>query len=425
MKKKSFPLGLFLIVRRSLTQHLLSTLITSFSIALGVGLLMALFSLNRQTYQAFTGGNAGFDAVLGARGSPLQLVLNTVFHLETSPGNIPWSLYQEMQQHPMIELAIPYALGDNYQGFRMVGTTPELFTRFEYRQGQKFQIQDGGRFFDERRQEAVIGSYVAQKTGLKVGSEITPYHGLSFDEDSAHHEHYLVTGILKSTNSPSDHVIWIPIEGIFRLGGHVLQGSGKEIYVPKKNEKIPDIHKEVSAVMLKFKSPEAGFLLSQKINKQGVIATLAWPISGTMAEFFERMGWVHLVLEGIAYLMILVASASILSSLYNTMNERKREFAILRTLGAKRRTLFSLLILEATSIAFIGIFLGYLFYVLLLSGIGFFLQTRIGIFLDLTAFHPILILAPLGTLALGAISGIIPAWKAYQTDVASLITPTS
>lgn len=140
--------GLPLIVRKSLRQHLLSTVITIVSVALAAGLMMAVFAIDSQTYKAFTGGPMGFDAVLGARGSQLQLVLNSIFHLETSPGNIPWQLYTTIKEDPRVELAIPYALGDNYRGYRMVGTVEEILTRFEYQPGQKFSLQPGGRIFD-------------------------------------------------------------------------------------------------------------------------------------------------------------------------------------------------------------------------------------------------------------------------------------
>src|SRR5438552_2802377 len=176
-----------LMVRRSLRHHFLSTLITSLSVALAAGLVMAVFAIRTQTYQAFTGGPVGFDAVLGARGSQLQLVLNTVFHLETSPGNIPWSLYTAMKTNSMVKLAVPYAVGDNYQGYRIVGTTDEMFTRFEYQKGRTFHAASG-RFFDSSRREAVLGSYVSDKTGLAVGSTFNPYHGLVFDPKMRHEE---------------------------------------------------------------------------------------------------------------------------------------------------------------------------------------------------------------------------------------------
>ena len=128
--------ALLLIVRRSLREHALSTTVTVFSAALASGLVMAVFAVAAQSRAAFAGGPVGFDAVLGARGSATQLVLNTIFHLETSPGNIPWSLYTEVRDDRAVTLAIPYAVGDNYRGLRIVGTTAEIFTKFEYVKGQ-------------------------------------------------------------------------------------------------------------------------------------------------------------------------------------------------------------------------------------------------------------------------------------------------
>ena len=171
--------GLWLIVSRSLRQHALSTAVTACSVAMAAGLVMAVFAIKSQTYDAFTGGSNGFDAVLGARGSQLQLVLNTVFHLETSPGNIPWSMYQAIAQDDGVALAVPYAVGDNYQGFRIVGTTPDLFEKFPGEGG--IRVESGGRFFTADAREAVVGSVVAQRTGLTTGATVNPYHGLIFD----------------------------------------------------------------------------------------------------------------------------------------------------------------------------------------------------------------------------------------------------
>jgi len=331
--------GFILLVRRSLTQHALSTLVTVISVALASGLVMSVFSIKTQTYNAFTGGPVGFDAVLGARGSQLQLVLNTVFHLETSPGNIPWMMYQTIQKDPNVELAVPYAVGDNYRGFRIVGVTDKIFSDFEYQKGRRFQVKPGGQFFNPERREAVIGSFVAQKTGLDVGSKFNPYHGLIFDEKMRHAEEYEVVGVLEPTNSPSDRLIWVPIEWFYRTTGHVLRGKG-EIYEPEPGEEIPDEHKEVSAVMLKLKNPQSGFILDQIINKQGKVATLAWPIGRVMAELFDKIGWVNRILSVVAYLVVFIAAGSILASIYNTINERRREFAILRALGARKKHRF-------------------------------------------------------------------------------------
>lgn len=416
--------ALAMIVRRSLRRHALSSAVTILAVALASGLVMSVFSIQSQAYDAFTGGEVGFDAVLGARGSQLQLVLNTVFHLETSPGNLPWSLYEEIRKDPRVSLAIPYALGDNYRGFRIVGVSDQLFTDFEFRKGVKFRAQPGGRFFDPARMEAVIGSFVAQKTGLRVGSTFNPYHGVAFNPAEKHAEEYVVVGVLEPTNSPSDRVIWIPIEGVYRMGGHVLRGSGEQ-YTPKPNEQIPDANKEVSAVMLKLKTPTAGFALDQLINKQGKVATLAFPIGTVMADLFEKIGWMNRVLELVAYLVVLVSAGAILASIYNTINERRREFAILRALGARRSIVFSAIVLESGLIAGLGAIGGFVVYALILGGAAIVIREQTGVVLDIFSRQPALWLTPLCMIVVGAIAGIVPAWKAYATDVAENLSPHS
>lgn len=417
-------MSLMSIVRRSLRQHALSSFVTIVSVALAAGLTMSVFAINSQTYDAFTGGKVGFDAVLGARGSQLQLVLNTVFHLETSPGNIPWSLYKEISEDPRVTLAIPYAVGDNYQGYRIVGTTQEMFTKFTYREGQGFVLKPGGRVFDESKKEAVLGNYVAEKLGMTVGSTFTPYHGLQFSEREKHSDEYTVVAVMEPTNGPSDRVLWIPIEGIYRMAGHVLRGSGKPIRATP-GEPIAEEHLEVSAVMLKLRNPQAGFILNNQINQQGKVATLAWPIARVMAELFERIGWVSRILTMVAYLIVVVAAGSILASIYNTMNERRREFAILRALGARRTTVFSAIVLEASTITTIGALLGFLVYGAVLAAAFVIVRAQTGVVLDAFRFDPALWMTPVGMIALGALAGLVPAFKAYRTDVASNLTPLS
>lgn len=411
------------IVWHSLRQHRLSTAVTVVSVALAVGLATSVFTLADQTRRAFTGGPIGFDAVLGARGSPLQLVLNTVFHLETSPGNIPWSLYRQIESTPGVELAVPYALGDNHQGFRIVGTTPELFTDFEYQEGRKFQVRPGGRLFDEAYREAVVGSFAAQRTGLRVGSKFNPSHGLFYEPGTEHAEEYVVVGVLEPTNSPSDRVIWIPIEGIFRMSGHVLRGADATGYAARAGEAIPDEHKEVSAVMLTFDTPRTGIMLDGLVNRQGKVATLAWPIPGVIAQFFDKLGWVVQILELVAYLVVVVAAASILAAIHNTMNERRREFAILRALGARRSIVFGVIVLESTTIAALGSLVGYGVYVGILLVARALVREQTGVVLDLAYYHPALWAVPAGMVGLGALSGVLPALKAYATDVATHLQP--
>ena len=201
-----------------------------------------------------------------------------------------------------------------------------------------------------------------------------------------HDEQYTVVGVLEPTNSPSDRVIWIPIEGIYRLEGHVLRGSGEE-YVAQPGQEIPDVHKEVSAVMLKFRNPQIGFMMDATINKQGKVATLAWPIGAVMAGLFDKIGWMNQILALVSYLVVLVAAGSILASIYNSINERRREFAILRSLGARRKTVFTVIVLEAASIAALGVIIGFIVYGAIFTSASAIVRAQTGIVLDLLQFH--------------------------------------
>ncbi|MCC6234382.1 MAG: ABC transporter permease [Verrucomicrobiales bacterium] len=398
-----------LMVRKSLRQHLLSTLITAFSIALAGGLLMSVWVVKDQSQTAFTGVNAGFDAVLGARGSKLQLVLNTIFHLEESPGNIPASDYHEIRANPAVQVAIPIALGDNYLGYRVVGTTTNLFTDVEHTPGRRFDLA-AGRVFDPGLREAVVGSFVATRLGMKVGDRFQPYHGLIFNPDDQHAESYVVVGVMRPSNTPADRVVWIPLAGVQLMAGH-----------------DPKAASDLSGVLVKFKS--TSLLTARQLellyNKQGNRLTFAWPIAQIVSQLFNKIAWVDRVLALVAYLVALVAAGSILVSIYNTMKERRRDIAILRALGARRGTLFAAIILEAMAIAALGMVFAFGVYLAILTGVAAVVRAQTGVVLEPWVLHPVMALAPLGMIGLAALSGLLPAWKAYQTPVAENLVPQS
>ena len=168
------------IARNSLRQYALSTAITSLSIGLAGALLLSVWVIKDEARTTFAQIDSGFDAVLGARSTKLQLVLNAIFHLEASPANIEMEDFQEIARNPNVALAVPIAMGDNYRGFRVVGTAPEMFTQVEYAEGKKHKVHAPGRLFDPTLREAVVGSFAAQKLRLKRGDHFHPYHGLNF-----------------------------------------------------------------------------------------------------------------------------------------------------------------------------------------------------------------------------------------------------
>jgi putative ABC transport system permease protein len=397
------------IVLKSLRQHALSTAVTAVSIALAAGLMMAVWSVKSQSQETFKQVTGGFDAVLGARSSKLQLVLNAVFHLEASPANISQNDFESIRKHPAVALAVPIAMGDNFRGYRIVGTTLEMFA-VEYAPGRRLAPRKPGRLFDPTLREAVVGSFAARKLGLKPGTRFHPYHELNFVEHESHeHEdEYVVVGVLEPSNTPADRVIWIPLEGMQTMTGHEADKAS-----------------EVSAVLVKLHSPVMGQALDQQYNKKGERLTFAWPIANTMVDLFNKIGWFDRVLALVALLVAVVAAGSVLASIYNSMNERRRQIAILRALGARRQTVAATVVLEAVAIALIGVALGFGVYLAILTAAAGVIRAQTGVVLEALNWHPVLVWAPLGLVALSAVAGLVPAIKAYRTEVAEHLAPTT
>jgi putative ABC transport system permease protein len=397
-----------LIVYRSLRQHLFSTLVTAGSLALAAGLLLSVWMVKAQAQRSFLQTTTAFDAVLGARGSKLQLVLNAIFHLEASPGNLSWQDYEAIRRHPAVQAAVPIAVGDNLRGFRIVGTTPAMFTDVEYGPGRRYAVEPGGRQFDPAAKEAVVGSFAARRLHIAVGDTFHPFHGLAYDPKAQHADVFTVVGILAPSNTPLDRVVLIPIEGVQKMSGH-----------------DPRAATDISAVLIKLKSPSAGFMLDLMINKQGNRLTFAYPVGAILADLFDKIGWFDRVLALIAYLVALVAAASVLASIYNSMSARKRDIAILRALGARRRLVFGAVVAESACIGALGAAAGFAVYALLFSVVAGIIRAQTGVVLTLTELHPVLWIAPVGLIGLCALGGVIPALKAYRLPVAENLAPVS
>ncbi|HYE32490.1 MAG TPA: FtsX-like permease family protein [Methylomirabilota bacterium] len=396
------------IILSSLRQHALSTWIAAVSLALAAGLLTSIWCIKDQSRAAFENSGAGFDAILAARGSKLQIALNSLFHLDESTGNINWSDYEQIRSNAAVQLAVPFAVGDSYEGYRIVGTLTNFITDVEYRRGQRFEMQSG-RVFDQTLREAVVGSFVADRLGLKVGDHFHPAHGVG-REAHDHDDEYLVVGILKPSNTPADRAIYIPVEGLQLMSGH-----------------DPKTAEQISAVLIKFKANSAlvGRQLDNLYNKEGSRLTLVWPIGFVLAQLFERIGWFDRALTLVAGIVALVAIGTILASIYNTMSARRRDIAILRAIGASRSRIVTWIVLEAATIGLIGVVLGLVVHVALMAGAASLLRAQTGVVLNPFEWHPILVVAPISLLALSALAGFAPALKAYCTDVAANLTPLS
>ena len=400
-------LGLiFFLALKGFRQHMFGSLVAAFSIALAGGLLLGTLKIQKQTKSSFNNASGGFDAVLGARGSKLQLVLNALFHLDSSPGNLSWEQYELIKNTPGVKEAYPIAVGDNYLGYRLVGTDPQLFYRHEWKKGEKYKLQSG-RVFSEMAKEALVGSFVAERLKLKIGDRFQPYHGLNFKEDAQHQDVYVVVGLLEATGTPSDKVIWVPIKGIQLMEGHDAEMA-----------------KSVSAVLLSLRGA-TGFNLEIKYNRQGNQATFAWPVAATLASFFEKMNWFRRVLEVISYVIAVVGILMVSSTMRSSINERKRDFAILRSLGSSRMVVT-------------GVILGHTFIISLLGAVS-----SIGIMQGIWWVTESLIVEETGVLLgsmglglqdFGVLAGVVVTgllgglWSAayvYRSDLARNLQPTA
>ena len=398
---------IFLLAWRGLRQHAFSSFVAAFTISMAGGLFLSTWKIKEEAQKAFVNSSGGFDAVLGARGSKLQLVLNGLFHLEASPGNLTWEQYELIRDTRGVKEAYPIAVGDNYRGFRLVGTLPTLFTEHQWKQGRNYEVRQGGRIFTDNAKEALVGDFAARKLGLTVGSQFHPYHGLDFDETKRHEDLYVVVGLLEPTGTPADKVIWIPIKGIQQMEGH-----------------DPAAAQSVSAVLLSLRGA-AGFQLDMRYNKRGNQATLAWPVAATLASFFERLSWFEEILSLVAFLVAFIGALIIFATLRTVMNEKKREFAILRCLGASRMVVTCVVLSQSLLLAVFGALGSLLAY----GGIGFLaarlIREQTGVVMESMsidlAYHFFL---P-GGLAIGLMSGLAPAFQAYRSSLSDNLSPRS
>ena len=423
-------MSLFRIVFKNLRQRALSSALTSLSIALGVAVVVAILTVKEQSQAAFAQSAFGYDLIVGAKGSELQLVLNTVYHLEKSPGNIPYGLYKELAADKRVKMAVPVAVGDSYHGFRLVGTSDRFLKEFEVLPGRSFELS-AGRVFDfsedrldhvmnappdhdhgahEMPFEAVVGSAAAAATGLGAGSTFVASHGI--DEGpgvTAHEEKWTVTGVLRPTGTPNDRAIFINLESFFAIKGHPK--PGQEGRGP-----------EISAIIVKSKGNLAArdlvYTLGRRTDAMGVLP------GAVVGRLFEWFGNVNALLIAVSILVIVVGGVSILVSIYNSMSERRRPIAILRALGARRSTILAIILMEATTLCLIGGLSGVVGGHFLAEAAGRVLRSQAGLSITGWAFHPLEGAVIGSLLILGILVGLLPALKAYRSDISKGLNPS-
>lgn len=395
----------------------LTTVLTILSVALAVGLIAAVLTLREETRRRFEEEGQAFDLVIGGKGgSPLQLVLSAVYFMDSPPGNISVEEWHKLEaDKEYVEAAFPISLGDTYNSFRIVGTVKELFnhswtnTYGEVR--TPFKLKEGEYF--AAPMQAVIGATVARETQLAVGDTFISTHGLiempeglGFEDHSDHP--YTVVGILENSNSPFDRAIYTPLESVWNAHeDHTETAAGEHV----------DPHSEVTAVLVQLESPAYRYQYKDQILRTtSVVAAI--PIEEISNLYDKLLGTAKTVLLSIGYLVVVISAISIMIGLYLSILQRRRDLAIMRALGASAGEIFGCVLIEAFLVTVLGIISGWLLGNVVTFALGRVLEQKFGMVISTFGIVPDELTAFATVALVGILAGVLPAWQAYDSDVA-------
>ena len=440
---------------RNIRQRLLTSLLTALSLALGVALVVATLVTGGIVKQAFESGSGlGYNMIVGAKGSPLQLVLNSVYLVSKPIENISWDFYQQFlpaAERPdgvdgtfaaSTKTAVPICMGDYYRGFRVIGTNTAYFDRLTIGDGRPFAFSGGRNFRNDEFFGGVLGATVAAKLGLKPGDPFAPTHGA---DDGKVHDPFTVTGVLARTDTPVDRGVFVNMEGFYLQDGHAKPVEGEEASGKRKAESegdaegshehglhahvpLPFAQREVTALLLDTASlpglpPELMAMGLRTAINEGRDGQAALPIAEIrlLLDLFVRP--LELLLLLVTTLVVIVSAIGILVSMVGSSLERSRDVAIMRALGARRSHVLVVVLIEAVLLAVGGGLAGWVLGHLLVGAIGPLITTNAGVSASIFSAAPRgeLLLVPF-LVGLAILAALLPALAAYRTDVAKWLS---
>ena len=403
---------------KSLHNRKLTTFLSVLSIALSLALFLGVEKMRKGTQEGFTNTISNADLIVGARGGPLQLLLYTIFHIGTPTNNIRFSSYEKIKELRIIDWVIPVSLGDSYRGHRVIGTDENFYKHYQYRGDQKLKLKTGkwtSNLFD-----VVIGSKVAANLSHKINDHLVLTHGVG-DKSLMKHEQspFVVSGILESTSTPIDQSVFITLHGMEAM--HIGWQGG----VPDYNEKIDYnsmqkdsiVINQITAFIVKSKNRIALLGLQRYISQFENEPLMAIIPAMTLGELWKMMSYLENVFFAISFCVLLVGLLGIIIALYTSLNERRREMAILRSVGASLRQILSLLILESFILTLSGIFFGFILIYLIIGVARPFIEAKFSLYIPFTAPDAKELIFALLLVGLGTIVGVIPAIKAYRNSL--------
>ncbi|EHR4992946.1 ABC transporter permease [Vibrio parahaemolyticus] len=407
---------------KSLMNRKATAVLTIMTVAISVILLLGVERIRTQAKDSFANTISGTDLIVGGRSGQVNLLLYSVFRIGNATNNIDWKSYQEFSQHRAVDWAIPISLGDSHKGFRVMGTNHSYFEHYKYGSKQPLTFSKGKEF--NGLFETVLGSDVAKQLGYQIGSEIIIAHGIS-DVGFSRHDKlpFKVVGILAPTGTPVDKTVHVSLEAIEAI--HVGWESGARLG-PTPDAKVLQERdfqpKQITAMLVGLKSRIQTFALQRQINNYPKEPLSAIMPGVALHELWGMMSVAEQALMAVSGFVVIAGLFGMLSSLLTSLQERRREMAILRAMGARPRHVFSLLISEASLLTAAGIVTGVLGLYAILALLQPLIQQHYGINLTLSTLSAYEWMLLSFVQCAGIVIGFIPAFRAYRQSLSDGMT---
>ena len=390
---------------------------TVLAIGLSVALFLGVEKVRTGAKASFADTISGTDLIIGARSGSVQLLLYSVFRIGNATNNVTWTSYQHMAERDEVDWIVPISLGDSHRQFRVMGTSQAFFEHYKYRRDRSLEVQEGVVMSDLF--DAVIGSDVASALGYAAGDPIIVAHGLA--SFALHDDQpFRVAGILAKTGTPVDRTVIVSMEAIEAIhvdwrSGAKIPGQTTPVDVIRQMDLTP---KAITAALIGVKSPLQTFALQRAINEYPEEPLLAILPGVALQELWQIVGIAETALLGVSAMVVVTALIGMMATMFSSLNERRREMAIFRAVGARPGTIMGLLLLEAVLMAAIGAALG---LGLLYAGLVIaqpIMDQAFGLWLPIKAPGLLEIRVLAGVVVAGAIVSLVPAIRAYRLSLA-------
>ena len=402
--------------------------LVAFSIGLSTFLLLGFERVRADVRESFSQSVSGTDLIVGARTGGVQLTLYSIFHLGGATNNIRMDSLQALEQNRSVAWVVPLSLGDSHHGFPVLATTPQFFTRFQYGYRQRLRLASG-RLFDgslDELYDTVVGAEVADALGYRLGQHITLSHGAGAPGDMEHADKpFTVVGILQRTGTPVDRTVHISLEAMEAIhldwaGGAPMPGVSIPAAMARKFDLAP---KQVTAALVGLKSRAAVFGVQRFVADYPQEALMAVLPGVALDQLWDIVGVGEKALLALSALVAVVSFAGLIAVILAGLNERRRELAVLRAVGAGPRQVLLLLLAEGTLVAALGVAFGALLVAASTFGLGPWIQSHYGIVLDASVPTAAEWQLVGEIVAAGVVASLVPAWRAYRLSLVDGLSP--